>query len=311
MKKIFALAVVFIGFQSISAQQDYQFTQFMFDKLSINPGVAGSVDNSICATLFGRRQWSGFENAPNTYLFNAHGQIARWNSGMGLSVFYDELGQEQNTVARLHYAYHFQNFLNGKLGAGLSLGYLSKALGNDWVSIDPVASDPLIPSNSTSAGIFDLSLGLYYYNTNFYLGLSSTHLTEGDIADVNISAARHYWLQSGYTHSLNENFDINPNVIIKSDAAATSVDINVLAMYQSTVWFGFSYRSEDAIAPMVGYQTTTGPDSRGTVKIGYSYDVNTSLIADYSDGGHELMINYCLRLEKPLPPRIFRDPRFL
>lgn len=310
MKKLFAIAVVFLGVQQVSAQQDFQFTQFMFDKLSINPGVAGSVDNSICATLLGRQQWSGFQNAPKTGLFNAHGHVPRWNSGIGLSVFYDALGQEQNTVARLHYAYHFKNVLNGKLGVGISGGYLSKALGNNWVAIDPVAGDPLIPTQATSAGIMDFSLGLYYYTPKFYLGLSSTHLTEGDIEDVNISAARHFWLQTGYTHNLNGDIDLNPNVIVKSDLSATSVDINLTAIYQSTFWFGVSYRTEDAIAPMIGYQTSL-QDGKSMLKVGYSYDVNTSLLADYSDGGHELMVNYCLRLEKPLPPRIFRDPRFL
>ena len=92
MKKLFAIAVVFIGIQQVSAQQDFQFTQFMFDRLSINPGVAGSVDNSICGTLLGRQQWSGFDNAPRTGLLNVHGQVPRWNSGIGLSVFFDELG---------------------------------------------------------------------------------------------------------------------------------------------------------------------------------------------------------------------------
>ncbi|MEM7161044.1 MAG: type IX secretion system membrane protein PorP/SprF [Bacteroidota bacterium] len=310
MKRLFALALVFIGLQQMCAQQDFQFTQFMFDRLSINPGVAGSVDNSICATLLGRQQWSGFDNAPRTGLLNAHGQIPRWKSGIGVSLFFDELGQEQNTVARLHYAYHLQNVLNGKLGIGVSAGYLSKSLGNNWVAIDPVMGDPLIPQEATSAGIMDFSFGLYYYTSKFYLGLSSTHLSEGDIEDVNISAARHYWLQTGYTHSLNSDFDLNPNVIVKTDAAATSVDVNLTAIYQNTFWFGVSYRTEDAIAPMLGYQTPL-QDGKSMLKVGYSYDVNTSLLADFSSGGHELMVNYCLKLEKPLPPRIFKDPRFL
>ncbi|NND77177.1 MAG: type IX secretion system membrane protein PorP/SprF [Flavobacteriales bacterium] len=310
MKKIIALLFVFIGFQQAFAQQDYQFTQFMYDRLSINPGVAGSVDNSICATLFGRQQWSGFDNAPKTGLLNAHMPVQRWNSGVGASVFYDKLGQETNTVARLHYAYQFQNFLKGKLGAGVSLGMISKKLGNEWIAIDPVGGDDLIPNNKTSGAIFDLGFGLYYYTPQFYLGLSSTHLTEGDIKEVNITAARHYWLQTGYTYAMNSNIDINPNVIVKSDAAATSVDLNLTAMYQKTIWLGVSYRTEDAIAPMIGYQTAL-QNGKSMLKIGYSYDVNTSLIADYSDGGHEVMVNYCLKLEKPLPPQIFRDPRFL
>ena len=310
MKKLLVVAIVIFGYQIAQSQQDFQFTQYMFDKLSINPGYAGSVDNSLCATLLGRQQWSNFDGAPKTGLLNAHMHVDRWKSGVGLSIFYDELGQEQNTVARLHYSYHFQNFLNGKLGTGISLGLVSKKLGNQWIAIDDPMLDGTIPLNETNGSTFDLGFGLYYYQPNFYLGLSSTHLTEGDLEDVNIQNARHYWLQTGYTFNATSDIDVTPSVIVKSDASATSFDVNVTGMYQNTFWLGVSYRTEDAIAPMLGYQTAL-QQGKSMLKIGYSYDVGLSLLADYSDGGHEIMVNYCLRLEKPLPPQEFRDPRFL
>ena len=88
------------------AQQDPQFTQYMFDRLSVNSGVAGTNGN-ICVSALLRQQWTGFDGAPKTGLINVHGPINSINSGIGLSVYFDKLGQENSTIARLHYAYHF------------------------------------------------------------------------------------------------------------------------------------------------------------------------------------------------------------
>jgi hypothetical protein len=95
----------------------------------------------------------------------------------------------------------------------------------------------------------------------------------------------------------------------KSDAASTQIDVNVRVLYKQMVWAGVSYRVADAIAPMVGYQTPIG--DAGTLKIGYSYDVTTSQLNSYSNGSHEVMVNYCFNLEKDPPVAKSKNPRFL
>lgn len=292
------------------AQQDPQFTQFMFDKLSVNPGYAG-ISNELCLTGFYRQQWTGFDGAPTTIMFQGHAPITSINSGVGLTLFNDELGQESSNIIRGHYSYHFKNVGTGKLGLGLSVGYVSKSLGNDkWLAIDDVGSDTSIPDNGTSSGTLDFSFGAFYKADKFYLGLSSTHLHEGELKDLSIGTARHYYLMAGYEYALSPSVDLLPNILMKSDAASTQIDINVIGMYKDMIWLGVSGRADDAIAPMIGYRHELN-EGLGAIKIGYSYDVTMSELNNYSSGSHEIMINFCKKLKKPLPPQIYKNVRFL
>ena len=175
-------AVACVAMVSASfAQQDPQFTQYMFDRLSINPGVAGTT-GSICATGLLRQQWSGFDGAPKTGLFNAHMPINKINSGVGLSVYFDELGQQKNTLARLSYSYHVKGLGVGTLGIGVYAGMTSRSLGSNWKAVDNVGDDNAIPDNGASGGVFDLGFGAYYVAPKYYVGISSTQLPEGELA---------------------------------------------------------------------------------------------------------------------------------
>ena len=137
---------------SIYGQQDPQFSQYMFDRLSVNPGVAGSSGN-ICATALLRQQWTGFEGAPKTGLINLQGPISKINSGIGLSVYFDKLGQESSTIARLHYAYHFKVGSQSTLSAGVYVGMTNRGLEGKWIAIDDVATDNSIAAGSSSVTV--------------------------------------------------------------------------------------------------------------------------------------------------------------
>jgi type IX secretion system PorP/SprF family membrane protein len=310
MKKLFSTLIGITIVLGVSAQQDPQFTQFMADRLSINPAFAGSKD-AICGTLMYRNQWAGFDGAPTTILFNGHAPIKSINSGIGLTYFNDNIGQLNTNILRAHYAYHLkvgQNFLN----AGVSVGMYNSAIGNEWIAIDGVEDDAAIPLIGQSNTKFDASFGLYFHRPGkFYAGLSSTHLSQGQLEDVNIEIARHYYLMGGYIFDLNPSFNLNPNVLIKSDIASTQYDVNLNAEYttgNNMIWLGVTYRTVDAIAPQLGYQTQFG---KNVLRVGYSYDITTSQISNYSNGSHEIMVNFCFKIEKPLSKEIHKTVRFL
>lgn len=307
MKKLIIAALTVLTASTMCAQQDIQMTQFMFDRLSFNPGYAGN-SNEFCATLFGRQQWSGFDGAPTTYLFNSHMPFDK--VGVGLSVFQDELGQMQTTYVKASGAYHLNNVGGGKLGLGLSLGYLSSTLGNEWVALDGIEGDNSIQDASTSDGTIDLGFGAYWKTRNLYLGLSSTHLNEGSLEEMNVTTARHYYFLAGYEHALSSTFDLKPSVLVKSDAATTQLDFNIMGEYKDMLWLGATYRLDDAISPMVGYRHELN-GGQSAIRIGYSYDITTSEINNYSSGTHEVMLNFCMLLRKPLPDQIYKNVRFL
>ena len=294
------------------AQQDPQFTQYMFDRLSVNSGVAGTNGN-ICVSALLRQQWTGFDGAPKTGLINVHGPINSINSGIGLSVYFDKLGQENSTIARLHYAYHFHPGGGvGTLGIGIYAGLSSRTLGNKWIAVDPVTDDNAIPDNGSSASGFDLGAGLYYTTPKLWAGISSTQLPETELKQVSIKNRRHYYIQAGYDWAIggNSKYTLEPSVLIKSDGTSTQFDLSALFLYNKQVWLGVSYRTEDAIAPIIGYQYQF-PKGTSVLKLGYSYDVTTSELKKYSSGSHELMLSYCFKIVKPQVIEIYHHPRFL
>jgi type IX secretion system PorP/SprF family membrane protein len=292
------------------AQQDPQFTQYMFDRLSINSGVAGTA-GSLCATALLRQQWTGFDGAPKTGLFNFQAPLSKISSGIGLSVYLDNLGQEKTTVARLHYAYH-RKLGAGTFGIGLYGGLTSRSLGSDWTAVDPVSDDDAIPDNGTTDSGFDLGAGLYYVSPTFYAGISSTQLPETELKEVSIKNARHYYVLLGYDWALggDKKYVLQPSALVKSDASSTQLDLTATFLYNNMVWLGVSYRTEDAVCPLIGYQYQF-PNGKGSLKLGYSYDVTTSELSNYNSGSHEVMLNYCFTIEKKPDLQIYKNVRFL
>ncbi|MCB0795807.1 MAG: type IX secretion system membrane protein PorP/SprF [Flavobacteriales bacterium] len=310
MRGIITAAICAAVVSNSFAQQDPQFTQYMFDRLSINPAVAGTQGN-ICLTALMHQQWTGFDGAPKTGLLNFSMPISKISSGVGLSVYLDQLGQQQGTAARLHYSFH-RSFGPGTFAVGLYAGFLSRTLGNDWRAVDPVGDDNTIPDNGATAGGFDLGAGLYYTAPTFWVGISSTQLPETELQDVSIKNTRHYYVQGGYNWAIggNTKYVLKPSLLVKSDAASTQLDVNATFLYNNMVWLGVSYRTEDAIAPMIGYQHEF-KDGNSAVRLGYSYDVTTSELSNYSSGGHEVMLNYCFKIKKKEKLEIYRNIRFL
>ncbi len=296
------------------AQQDYQFTHYMFDNLSFNPGYAG-ITNSICGTVMGRQQWAGFAGSPQTGLINIHAPIRLLRGGLGLSYLNDQLGFEKNNIVRLSYSYHLGGIGPGTLGIGVSGGIVQKSINATWITPDgtPAQADGAINASgntsNTSDLVSDFNFGAFYYAPNMYFGLSATHLGQAEMMNLNIQNVQHYWLTAGYTHNINPQLKLRPNLLVKSDVASTQIDLNVNVLYKDMVWGGLTYRLGDAIAPMIGYQKKF--KNNATLRIGYSYGITTSQIKNYSSGTHDFMINYCFNLEKPQILQKSKNPRFL
>ncbi len=318
MKKIILSFSLFLVGVGVYAQQDAQFTQNMFNKLSINPGYAGA-NGGMCFTLLSRTQWAGFDGRPQTHLFSADGLIFN-KHGIGLTVFQDKLGIESSLVAKVAYSYHL-TLGPGSLGIGLDAGLLSKSFGSDFIAVDDPTLDPSIPNGGTSASTFDLGFGLYYNIPNkMYVGISTLHLTASELQDVanggagvgalNYAQSRHYYIMAGYDWDISggaQKWVLKPSILAKTDAASTQLDVNALMMYNNLLWGGVSYRVEDAIAILAGVNIPQLPG----LKIGASYDITTSTLSNYSNGSLEFMIKYCTNISKPPKREVYHSVRFL
>lgn len=316
------LFVFFAAFSALAnAQQDPQLTNWMFDRLSFNPAAAG-IDRSHCLTLFHRQQWTGLAGNPATSLFNYNGYAnVGYNKtqliGIGLSAYNEGLGQETNTVMRLAGAYH-HNLGASTLSVGVHLGFLNKQIGNNWNPID--LGDASIPVQAQSQTALDVNIGAMLYQTGkYYVGLSATHLPAATLHDVNVQLARHYYLMGGYELPIGDtDFRLRANGLVKTSLKSkTAIDVNANVLWNDMVWAGLSFRPGDAIAPMLGFQKCSSRMLNKTkqlttcFRIGYSYDVTTSEIREYSSGSHELFGTFCFNFTKvPLKAK-HGNPRFL
>ncbi len=313
MKKLIFTSLIILFTLNSGAQQDPQFSQYMFNQMAINPGYAGSND-MICATLLNRQQWVGFTGAPSSTVFHINAAVKPFgvSSGVGFFIMNDQAGFNNNLNISGSYAYRF-DLGPGKLGIGLSLGMYNQSLEPEWFIPDSdyhtdVNGDPLIPENSESVFVFDMGFGLFYKTDELYVGLSSTHLNEPEFKFSKGSPflTRHYYFTTGYNFQLpNPLFEILPSIQILSDGATSEITLNAITLYNKKFWGGVSYKVGSAIVGMLGIQLFNG------IQLGYAYEFPTSDIIQGTTGSHEFLVNYCFSLGMERSPRRYKSVRFL
>jgi len=318
MKKVLSLVLCCLSISFVNAQQDKQFTQYMFNRTNFNPATTGF--KGFCGALHYRNQWDRVQDAPNTTSFTAQGNLQNvtlgpGGIGVGVSVLNDAIGFQRNNTVVLNGAYHFPTPF-GTLSGGLGLGIINVGFRPNWVppttDFDAVISQIENPIAATG---FDANFGLYWTGKEgYYVGLSSTHLAPASLDKINFSIARHYYVLAGYNYDLgsalgtSKQLLLKPSFLLKADGATTVFDLSVLADYwisdQAYFWGGASYRLSDAIGLLIGYGFSPRQNkNKDLLKIGYSFDIVTNPLSAYSRGTHELMVNYCIFPPAPIVPR--------
>ncbi len=287
-------------FSVVNAQQDRQFTQFMFDRMSYNPAITGF--NGYCGTMIYRNQWDRVQDAPNTTLLNVQGNLQNLNVGpgsigVGLSLSNDAIGYQKNNNLIVNGAYHMPTNY-GILSAGVGIGLINVGFNPDWITPDtPAEIDPSLEGITQKIGQtgFDNNFGVYWYGKkDYYVGFSMTHVAPAKLSNLNYDVARHYYVMAGIKRQIlntTRPIYLNPSTLIKADGSTMIFDVNLKADFwltnNSYFWGGVTYRLSDAFALMAGY-------SKDNFKVGYSFDVMTNPLKDYGRGTHELMVSYCV-----------------
>ena len=314
MKKL-NIAVIFLILAAypVFSQQDPLSSQYMFNTLTYNPGVAG-ISGMVCATALNRQQWAGFKGAPSTTVFNVSAPVKPFKirSGVGLLVESDNVGFDKDINISASYSYHL-DLGQGLLGIGLNAGMLNKTLDPTWViptgeSHTPPSGDPLIPENKESYVAFDAGLGLFYKADKYYASLSVTHINQPKIkfSKGTPYISRHYYLTAGYTLQLPDpSLELLPSVFAFSDGKVMQFNLTSLIRYNKKVWGGVSYRYGDALIGIIGLELFNG------IRLGYAYDFTLSDMGQNSNGSHEFMINYCFDLGLGKSPMKYKSIRFL
>lgn len=310
-KGILILFVLCSG--AVLAQQDPQFSQYMFSSLYFNPAYAGA-EGVTKLTAFHRSQWLGYQStyddggAPTTQLITFSTPVLKLKSGFGAYITNDRLGPQNNMEMQASYAYH-RDLGNGKLSAGLRAGLYSQTIDfAKYRAINP--DDPLINSKGKESQVRpDLAIGLNYRTEKYYLGVSATHLTKSKFdfgLNQRTGLKSHLYLTGGYFYQVNFDLKIQFMSLIKTDFAKTSVDIGGIAYIKDTMWGGLSFRESEAAILLLGYSLLKDK----SLKIGYALDYILKDQAAKQATSHEIMLSYELPAVEAVKRKILRTPRY-
>jgi type IX secretion system PorP/SprF family membrane protein len=308
--------LLLLGFTlQVQGQQDPQFSQNMFTRLSYNPAYTGS-HGQICVTALHRQQWFGFgEGAPEISAFNFDAAISPFgiDAGVGLSIIQDQIGFNNNLGANLSLAYRFDAW-DGSLSVGANGGLINYSLTPQWkipsgTSVHST-DDPAIPEEVKNEMALDLGFGIYYHTDELYVGLSSTHLNEPSFrttdGSVQPTIGRNYYFISGYNLAIPDSkFELNPSILIQSDGSTSQMSFNTHLMYNKKFWGGVSVRTDRTVTGMIGAKLFDW------VKVGYSYDLGVSELSKYHQGSHEIMVGFCFDAKSDKGPKKYKSIRFL
>jgi len=302
MKNIIITALFLFAVTFSYAQQEQQYTQFMYNKLGYNPGYAGSND-AACITGIYRNQWLGLEGAPQTQALSFNMPLMNKKVGVGLNLNRNTIGISETWTVDGAYSYRVPAG-RGYLGLGLQAsirGIRNNYSDSRLTSTVPIGTDGSIPTGERSKYVPNFGVGLYYNTSNFYIGLSAPRLLNNnidfnDIGDIIGEEVSHVYLMAGLIVEVSENLDFHPQILFKyADNSPFDADINASLIFNDKITAGLTYRvggssltgGGESIDLLLGLQATDN------VLVALAYDFTLSELKDYNSGSLEIALRYC------------------
>lgn len=282
-----------LAFNTARGQQDPLFTQYAFNQVVLNPGVAGTHEGATF-TAMSRLQWPGFAGAPETHIFSAHSKIKN-NMGIGLSFYNDQIGVSDQNELAIMYAYHVR-FENSTLSFGArGVAHFFKA---DYSEVDLGGiDDPRFAGSAFNDTKINFGAGLYWYSQKHYVGLSMPYLTinqfESSNSDVNYTKERSVYLLAGYVFDIGASyFKLKPYLNLRMpDGAPLQLDLNASLIYKEQVYLGFGIRPGSSISAMFEWQIDN-------FRLGYAADFFHRDSDIFGRGANEFLLSYTLPSKK-------------
>lgn len=310
---LLVLILIFLSLQEVAAQQDAQYTQYMFNTMSVNPAYAGSRGQLSIAALY-RSQWVGLDGAPKSQTLNLHSPIRNSKLGYGISIVNDEIGDGvvQETYFDAVLSYTIDVSLDGKLSFGLKAG--GNLLNLDFQGLRNFDVEPVNQDNIENRFSPNVGVGIYYHTDTFYAGLSAPNLLQTDHFDNSqrdansvqfLSKERiNFYLITGYVLDLNSNLKFKPALLTKVvGGAPLQLDLSASFMFNEKFTFGAAYRLDAAVSAMVGFQISE------QLMLGLAYDRETTDLGgtQFNDGSFEVFLRYELvkAFQNLVSPRFF------
>jgi type IX secretion system PorP/SprF family membrane protein len=325
--KRFLVVFGLLGCLYASAQQRPYYTQYIMNSYIINPAVAG-IENYWDVKASHRMQWVGLQDAPVTTYITIHGPLnksdygretatgfhangsnprgeAYWQDytsaephhGVGFTMVNDKTGPLNRFAAYGTYAYHMGIGPRTSLSGGVSVGFTNMSLDASKLNFGNTTVDPAVSGSGVINQIKpDLSVGLWLYSADYFLGLSAQQIIPQPVTYSNNTVSLeqgqlvpHLYFSAGYRIQLSEDISLLPSTLIRYvSPLPLGFDANVKLQYQDLLWGGASYRYQDGFAVMAGLNISN------KFNIGYSYDMQTSNLNTVSKGTHEILLGFTI-----------------
>jgi Bacteroidetes-specific putative membrane protein len=304
MKKIIFVFALFCSYVAYG-QQDPLFTQYMFNKLLVNPAYAGSREN-FNFDLLNRKQWVNIDGAPETFTLSGHTAMRNKNVGLGFYVFRDKLGATNNQGFMGTYSYRI---FMGKSSLAFGLQFGLKYFDFDWNAMKLKDPDGLFDPQDVRRITPDANFGIYYQSNKYFLGLSSKQLLQNEYGQTTgkdgsssfSKLTRHFYMMGGFASHLSEKIIFRPSMMAKYTAnAPLQVDLNASFLFGNAFWVGTSFRTGQAITFLTEFRISD------RIKLGYSYDLYLNELQPFNYGSHEIRLGF----EFPLFEERMRTPRY-
>ena len=274
----------------VQAQQDAQYTQYMYNTVSVNPGYAGSRGHLSLAALH-RSQWVGLDGAPKTQTLNIHSPVGYNGVGMGISIVNDEIGPTSETYLDLDFSYTVKTSDEGKLSFGIKAsGHL---LDIRFSELNQFAPDQTLEQDIDNKFSPNFGAGVYYHTDKFYAGLSVPRfLQTSHFEESSLSTAKeqmNFYLITGYVFDMNPNLKFKPTILTKMvQGAPLQVDLSANFMLNDKFILGGAYRWDAAFSGMFGFYLNE------SFLIGMAYDREVTELgnAAFNDGSFEIILRY-------------------
>ncbi|TMM53269.1 type IX secretion system membrane protein PorP/SprF [Maribacter algarum] len=309
MKK-FIITLVFLttSVWGVMAQQDAQYTQYMYNTLAVNPAYAGS-RGVLSLNALHRSQWVGLDGAPTTQTVNFNTPVSE-RVGIGLSIVNDRIGNgtNQDTYFDAVASYTVPTSKTGKLSFGIKAG--GHALNIDFNRLQNYNNEAntIGLSNIDKKFSPNFGAGIYYHTDKFYAGLSVPNFLKTEHFDNSTASLAeermNFYLITGYVFEFNPNLKFKPAALLKAvSGAPLQIDLSANFMINNKFTLGAAYRWDAAISAMFGFQITD------QFMLGLAYDKETTELGNttFNDGSFEVLLRYEFRskYKNVIAPRFF------
>jgi type IX secretion system PorP/SprF family membrane protein len=307
MKKIILLAIAILCVSNLSAQQDVQYTQFMFNKMYFNPAYAGGKGHTCLSAIY-RKQWIGITGAPESGTFTVNAPVWKKRMGIGFTLTNDRLGLTDRWNFDVSYAYRIKLKNESTLSIGLrgTLNYMTIR----WDQAELTqAFDPTVPVGVASKMVPNFGAGVFYQARTWYVGFSVPRIFRNRIdfnnnsnSSIEPELQQHYFLMGGLSLDIGKNVQLQPNVMLKYiPNTPFDADINLSFVFFEKILLGVTYRLGDSVDGLIQWRIFP------QLAVSLSYDFTLTPLQQYNAGSVDVMLQYCFfkKAKKLHNPRFF------